>query len=184
MANTDVIVDNEAYIQDVYSDNTITGGSKIYLRSYSVKYPFKNLISHEPKVLIEPDFTSGDTGSSVGSNWERRKSYNSYQGMEKLMITVSGYIYLDNSGSLSSGYQLATVGRLWKLWNSPVHMPFYFYDSKIGSALANTSYDPTLGNPFVVGSIPVAILDVTFDWSNRSLNRVPYTMTLKEEKIL
>ena len=182
MANVDVTVTNEGYLRDVYSSQTITGGSNIYLRITRISFPFKNILSHKPKIIIDPDFTSDDTGSTVGSNWERRKSPIGYQGFDNLVITLDGFIDLDNSGSLSTTYQLATVGRLWKLWNSPVHMPYYFWDSKLGSGLISNSYDPTIGNPFLAGSIPVIIEDVVFDWSKSSLNKVTYSMVLREDK--
>ncbi|KKK65804.1 hypothetical protein LCGC14_2970440, partial [marine sediment metagenome] len=142
MTNTDIIIDNEAYLVDTHSasaaDN-LTGGSKIYLRAISTVFPFVNLLSYKPKILVDPQRT-GVSPETVTENWNRRKSPISSTGVEKLVITVDGIIDLDSTGSLSSDYQLATIGRLWKLWNSAGSMPFGYYDSKVGSALVDSGY--------------------------------------------
>lgn len=184
MANTDIVVDNEAYLVDTHSasaaDN-ITGGSKIYLRATSVKFPFSSLFAGKPKILVDPDRT-GATPESVEDNWSRRKSPISYQGIDRLIISVDGLIDLDSPGSLSADYQMATVGRLWKLWNCVGSMPYGYSDSKIGSALLHTTYDPTLGSINASGSIPVIINNFTVNWERTSNNVISYSMILWEDK--
>lgn len=184
MANTDVTLDNEAYLVDSHSgtaSENITGGSNIYLRAISTTYPFSSLIAAKPKILVDPERT-GATSESVPDNWSRRKSPVSYQGVDRLIVTVEGLIDLDSPGSASASYQFATVGRLWKMWTSPGSMPFGYFDSKIGSALMHTTYDPTLGSPWANGSIPMSIKDLTFGWDKTTLNKITYTLILWEDK--
>ncbi len=184
MANTDIILDNEAYLVDTYSgtaSDNLTGGSKIYLRAISTVFPFVNLMAYKPKILVDPQ-RIGASPETVTANWDRRKSPTSYTGTEKVVITVDGLIDLDSSGSLSADYQLATIGRLWKIWNSPGSMPFGYYDSKIGSALVDSGYDPTIGTPYSAGSIPVTVKDVTFKWDRSSINKLSYSLVLWEDK--
>ena len=179
MANVDFNVNNESYIIDT-SATPITGGSKIYLRANSVTYPFVNVLSSRDKILVDP---AVDAGESVAENWDRRTGSISYQGFARPTITVKGVIDLDSTGSFATNQQLATIGRLWKLWNTPDNMPYYFWDSKIGSALVKdgNDYDPTIGDIHSIGSIPIAIKNVTFVWNKPSLNKITYTMILWED---
>ena len=184
MTNTDMIATNESYLIDVSTDKPVSAGSKIYLRTKSITFPFINILAVRPRILINPDFNTDDVGSYLGSNWSRRKSDISYQGFNQPVITVNGWIDLDSPGSLSDDIQLATVNRLWKMFSSPTHMPYYFWDSKIGSALANGDYDDNMGNPYdqTGGSIPVLIKDFNVDWRESSLNKLEYTLVLWEDK--
>ena len=140
------------------------------------------MIESKPKILVDHN-RIGTDAESVRSNWERRKSPVSYQGVDRLILTVDGIIDLDSPGSLSASYQLATVGRLWKMWTSPGSMPYGYFDSKIGSALIHTKdYDPSLGSVYEAGSIPVIIKGVSFEWDKTSLNKLSYSMVLWEDK--
>jgi len=170
--------ENEAWIKD--PSGSLFSGNPIYLLAKNVTFAYTNNTSYKPMSKIEIDATGSETAIGDFHNLNRRRGYNSYDGFAAVQVTVSGEIDLNNLGAISS-YATMTPGVMHTIFANG-HRTYYFWDSKIGSALLS---DPVSGtqNPYsVTSAVPVVLISASVDASD-SENILNYNLVLREDKL-
>jgi len=150
-------------------------GDKVYLRAEEVTITFRNMWGHSPIIFA-------DEASKV---YDQRKGHHSFVGFRNPTILIKGELDLRESvtgtlGGVSGTAKVATVGRLWKLWQTP--RVFYFQDGKI----VKTLYADTINGPTnsIVGTegMPIVIVSLVFRATGTDQNILGYELGLTEAR--